>query len=484
MTTVTAPENYLIPNVSLGPLIGLAIHLFLGFLAVLAWLFGRGLGYLTRLFLFFMAVSFMFLAQVVMGLQLSEGMTIWGGRLAMLSLAWVPVGLLSFSDFLDNRPPGRLFRGLVAFAALASLVSLTVSHPFVITGPLTFQNVSGLYLPTPSPARTILFSINVVIFAVCFWRAWRRPDQEAHQISAGKVFAFGLMLWLAGAIHDRLYYIGYHSPIGMPIAWLSQILFSACLMVAFFGRQFELNDILLENTRQLAESRNLALMGRITAQVAHQVGGFLNKVVFGINIIRADRIDENSAATLATLEMNTLALSDFMRRLLTFARGPKRDPVRLSLNQAIEKALEDSAALSRRMDAAMEASMDDDMEMTGDWNLLIQAFTEIIRCGLDNLGRLPEGNRRLKIAMSRLAGDQAGITFRDNGPIIPPERLAQALVPFSGGPNDQLSMGLPLAQSIVAAHKGQLNLTSSAESGNAVEVRLPLAPVTGREALP
>jgi signal transduction histidine kinase len=81
----------------------------------------------------------------------------------------------------------------------------------------------------------------------------------------------------------------------------------------------------------------------------------------------------------------------------------------------------------------------------------------------------------------RRDGDMAEITFEDNGPGIPPERMDDVLQPFvrldtaRGRDTPGMGLGLPIVNRAIALENGVLQLRNREQGGLCVTVRLPCA---------
>lgn len=76
--------------------------------------------------------------------------------------------------------------------------------------------------------------------------------------------------------------------------------------------------------------------------------------------------------------------------------------------------------------------------------------------------------------------DHAVVTVEDDGPGVPPDRLAAMFEPFVRGDDSRSAdtggagLGLAIARTIVAAHGGTILLENRAEGGLRAVVRLPV----------
>src|SRR4030095_8613849 len=87
-----------------------------------------------------------------------------------------------------------------------------------------------------------------------------------------------------------------------------------------------------------------------------------------------------------------------------------------------------------------------------------------------------DGRGVLSLAVARQNGDVA-LAVSDTGPGIPPERLARVFEPFYTGKPSGSGLGLTIAERIVAAHGGRIEIDSEPGRGTRVTLLFPLAAV-------
>jgi signal transduction histidine kinase len=83
------------------------------------------------------------------------------------------------------------------------------------------------------------------------------------------------------------------------------------------------------------------------------------------------------------------------------------------------------------------------------------------------------GRGRLSLEMARRNGDVA-LAVSDTGPGIPRERLARVFEPFYSGKDNGSGLGLTIAERIVAAHGGRIEIDSEPGRGTRVTLLFPL----------
>jgi signal transduction histidine kinase len=103
-----------------------------------------------------------------------------------------------------------------------------------------------------------------------------------------------------------------------------------------------------------------------------------------------------------------------------------------------------------------------------------QVLLNLVRNALDALGEVPKERRRLRIS-TRLDGDWAEVSVEDSGPGIPAEQMQHLFDPFFTTKQSGMGMGLPISQTILDNHEGEIRAESRPGADTVFRVRLPVA---------
>ncbi len=103
-----------------------------------------------------------------------------------------------------------------------------------------------------------------------------------------------------------------------------------------------------------------------------------------------------------------------------------------------------------------------------------QVLLNLVRNALDSLEERPAGHRVLRIATDVRDG-RALVSVRDNGPGIPDERMLHLFDPFFTTKEGGMGMGLPISQTILENHGGEIWAESEPGVGAVFHVALPVA---------
>jgi signal transduction histidine kinase len=226
---------------------------------------------------------------------------------------------------------------------------------------------------------------------------------------------------------------------------------------------------------RLQQTERLAAAGELAAGVAHEIRNPLAAIVNATTLLTArdGLTDEEYASTLGAVRTEARRLNRILSEFLLFAR-PRAPERRLgNIAEVVERVAalirEDRAraagvALEVRMDRSVPVFRFDPDQMTQVlWNVALNAVEAM------------EGQGRLHLDVERVNGDVL-ISVADTGRGISPGDRARVFDPFYSSKRTGTGLGLTIAQRIVAAHGGRIDLASGPGPGTRVRIALPLAP--------
>lgn len=233
---------------------------------------------------------------------------------------------------------------------------------------------------------------------------------------------------------------------------------------------------LQEEMRQLAMAERLMSMGRLAAGFAHEIRNPLGSIRGFTQLLReglepAD--PRRSQVDIMLKEMDRL--NQLVQRLLTLAHpasdAPKMVPVRLHelLDQVL--VLANYNALSQTIQVVKRYASDLP-QVYGDPSELQQAFLNIVLNALHAM-EATGGTLTIETACDARA-HMVQIRFVDTGVGIEPEHLSKIFDPFFTTRPEGTGLGLFIAQQIVAAHRGRIEVHSLPGAGATFRVTLPV----------
>ena len=229
---------------------------------------------------------------------------------------------------------------------------------------------------------------------------------------------------------------------------------------------------LVEANQLLAHNEKVATLGRVAAQVAHEVRNPLTGLLLYSEHLKS-KIDgklPNGDAILIDKIIDTINnLTATTEQILNFARPVTLAPRRVDLNGV---ARDVTQLLSTEIAAhSVETKLDlAESPVTGMLDEpSIRATT--LNLVLNAVQAMPAGGH-LTIFTSTSDGKLL-LAIRDTGSGMTPEQIKQIFEPFSTTKSRGLGLGMPYAQKIIQQHGGQIVVESQPGKGTEVRIELP-----------
>jgi signal transduction histidine kinase len=224
----------------------------------------------------------------------------------------------------------------------------------------------------------------------------------------------------------------------------------------------ELQKEIAEKDRQLARKTRLEALGRMAANLAHEIRNPLGGIQLYASMLKRDL--EQDAAKVRTLDRILEAitgLDSLVEDMLAFGREIEPRKRLQPLRPLVEKALELARAVLDARKVRVDITVEAEAEIDGD--MMQRVFLNIIA----NAAQAVAEGGRLSIA----AWDRA-IAFTDDGPGIAPEILEKIFTPFLTTKTKGTGLGLAIAHKIVEAHGGSIEAKNGPGGGATFTIRL------------
>ena len=225
---------------------------------------------------------------------------------------------------------------------------------------------------------------------------------------------------------------------------------------------------------ELHQNEKLASMGRVIASIAHEIRNPLGIIRSSSEfLIRRTSEEKGSPAQriLTAIYDESCRLSQIVNDFLDYARPrvPRQD--RVDLNALLNQATGFLEGEMKRIGVECLRDTEADLFVHGDKDLLYRAFYNI----LVNAYQAIESNGTIRIHGERRDDGTLAVSFHDSGPGFPPDLLPKLLDPFFTTKDHGTGLGLPIVNTIITAHGGQLLLTNPEEGGAMITILLPVA---------
>jgi signal transduction histidine kinase len=255
----------------------------------------------------------------------------------------------------------------------------------------------------------------------------------------------------------------------------------AVFITLYFLSTFAVIIMVLERARseserlhaRLREVERLATAGELAAGMAHEIRNPLAAIVNATALLtdEAGLTPDERSATLAAIRTEARRLNRILSDFLHFARPQPARRVPGDIRDVVEHVsglIRDDHSRAARVDvrvavdpAVPRFAFDRDQVTQVLWNVALNGVEAM------------NGRGRLSLEVARQNGDVA-LAVSDTGPGIPRERLPRVFEPFYSGKPNGSGLGLTIAERIIAAHGGRIEIDSEPGRGTRVTLLFPL----------
>jgi two-component system, NtrC family, sensor kinase len=238
----------------------------------------------------------------------------------------------------------------------------------------------------------------------------------------------------------------------------------------------ERDDKLKEFTRsKIMESERLALIGQLSANVAHELNNPLQGIVTYSHLLLEELPqDDPSRDSLEKIVIQANRSRDIIRGLLDFSRQRKPDKTLCDVNNVLKGCISLLEKQALFHNIQITSNLDEKLPLTIiDPSQIERVFINIIVNAADAM----DGNGKLNLATRFDPVDHSiEVEFADTGHGIEKENLEKIFDPFFTTKDTGHGVGLGLAISfgIIKEHKGTISVESEIGKGTTFIVRLPV----------
>ncbi|MCB9239357.1 MAG: ATP-binding protein [Cyclobacteriaceae bacterium] len=224
---------------------------------------------------------------------------------------------------------------------------------------------------------------------------------------------------------------------------------------------------------QLQHVERLALIGELTAGIAHELNEPLGRILgFSQLIKKGGMLKPQQEEDLERIIKASLYTREIIKKLMFFSRQMPQQITTVSLNEVISNILYfidaryqgNKILIDQKLQEPLPAIQADAVQMS---QVLVNLITNSIHA-------MPNGGNLLIQTSSK--PDYVSLVVKDNGQGMPPAVKKKIFEPFyTTKPVGQgTGLGLSVVQGIVSAHHGKVHVQSRPGKGSKFEILLPI----------
>ena len=260
----------------------------------------------------------------------------------------------------------------------------------------------------------------------------------------------------------------------------------------------------LTHVEMTEESENLKqrllMLGQMAAGLAHEIRNPIASIGVHASILRSHLSgNEKLLSSVGMMSREIEKVEYIIRECLNFVRPAELGIKPVQVDALLDGIIARMITLHPGMKFSIQAPGNGGLTVDADAALLEQALTNILNNAVDacygkgtinvSVGTSRHFTEavRLNRQVEKLLPSQSGreeefirIHIRDDGPGIPPEIQDRIFVPFFTTKKTGTGIGLPLAQKIVHAHGGVLDMNSEVGKGTEFIIKIPVRHGSGR----
>jgi C4-dicarboxylate-specific signal transduction histidine kinase len=238
-------------------------------------------------------------------------------------------------------------------------------------------------------------------------------------------------------------------------------------------------DELFQTRAELARFGRVAVLGELTATIAHEINQPLAGLVSSSNACRRWLLNQPPNIDRANQSLDRIIrdadrAAMVVERVRSMAKNRPPQNVAVNVREAIREVILITRGEVERNQITLESKFVDDIILIwADRVQFQQVCLNLIVNGIEALKKV-SSPRALVIAAEGDARDHVTVTVADTGAGIDPKNLRDIFNAFFTTKPDGMGMGLAIRRSIVEAHGGRLWASANAPQGAKFQFTMPI----------
>ncbi|MEJ2326436.1 MAG: ATP-binding protein, partial [Chromatiaceae bacterium] len=213
----------------------------------------------------------------------------------------------------------------------------------------------------------------------------------------------------------------------------------------------------------------LTALGELSLAMAHEIRNPIGVINTASKLLEKSEDPKRTAELRRMIREESLRLDHLLKDFQQLARHRRPEPQPIDPVEPLERALE--VSLAGRDDVRVTRGyLHRDRRLPLDAELLRQAWANLVRNALQAMGDGP-GELQLRSAVE---DDTLVVALQDSGPGVPVEIMTRLFEPFFTTKAQGSGLGLTIANTLVEANGGRLELFPGTRRGACFAMRFPL----------
>lgn len=244
----------------------------------------------------------------------------------------------------------------------------------------------------------------------------------------------------------------------------------------------------IKNRERLAHVSRLSTMGEMAAGIAHEINqpltavasyaqACINLIEHHVETLPPEFPIEKISSVLIKISEQARRASQVTDQIRTFVKQQKTHREALDLNHLIQETVE-LANVDTRLDyhgVKLNLTMEPKPQIQADPGQIQQVLLNLIRNAIDAMAE--QLNEPVCISSRWLDQQYIEVSVSDMGRGVLEENIENLFDPFFSTKDAGMGMGLPISQSILVTHGGDLNYSQGKPNGSVFSFFLPATPL-------
>jgi PAS domain S-box-containing protein len=230
---------------------------------------------------------------------------------------------------------------------------------------------------------------------------------------------------------------------------------------------------------ELTHLMRVASLGGLSGGIAHEISQPLASILANAQsaqtmLAREGADSAQLAEILDDIVQDNIRASQVIHRLRRLFKKTERSEAPINLNDLIAStlALLHHEMVNRKIKVSAEFSATLPL-VSGEAVELQQVLINLIMNAIEAMTSTPPSERTVSIVTKETKQGHVEVSIRDRGPGMSPDELSRIFEPHFTTKEKGLGFGLSICSTIVALHRGQIDLRNASEGGMVATVSLP-----------